>query len=282
MARFYKPTSPGRRFGTVSDYSDVTKKAPERRLTEPARKTGGRNNAGRITCRHIGGGNRKRYRKIDFRRNKDGVPAVIEAVEYDPNRTPRIALLKYRDGERRYILQPAGVGVGDTVESGEKVEPRKGNCMPLKSIPTGMLVHNIELQPGRGGQMVRSAGSFAQLLAKEGNYCNVQLPSGEIRKVHVRCRATIGQLSNADNANIVYGKAGRRRWLGVRPTVRGTAQNPVSHPMGGGEGRSGGGRHPVSKWGKLAKGGKTRRTRNPSSKFIVRGRKRGRFQKAQK
>lgn len=275
----YKPTSPGRRFGTGADYSEVTKKAPERALTEPARKTGGRNNSGRITARHIGGGNRKRYRRIDFKRNKDGIPAVVEAIEYDPNRTPRIALLKYRDGERRYILQPEGLKVGDEVQSGEKVEPKSGNCMPLKSIPTGMPVHNVELTPGRGGQMIRSAGTFAQLLGKEGDYCVLLLPSGERRKVHARCRATVGQLGNSDNANIVYGKAGRRRWLGIRPTVRGTAQNPVAHPMGGGEGRSGGGRHPVSKWGKLAKGGKTRRNRKTSSKFIIRGRKKGRFQK---
>jgi len=279
MARPYKPTSAGRRFGTVSDFTEITRKAPFRPLTESQRKTGGRNNVGRLTTRHIGGGHRRRYRVIDFKRGKDGIPAVVEAIEYDPNRSPRIALLKYRDGERRYILHPEGLKVGDTVESGEKVEPRVGNCMPLKAIPTGMRIHNIELLRGRGGRLVRAAGSAAQLLAKEGEYADILLPSGAIRKVHVRCRATIGALGNADHANIVWAKAGRRRWLGIRPTVRGTAQNPVSHPMGGGEGRTGGGRHPVSKWGKLAKGGKTRRSVSRTDPFIVRGRKKGRFQR---
>lgn len=277
--REYKPRSPGRRGATVSDFAEITKKRPEKNLTEPIKKTGGRNNVGRMTMRHIGGGNRRRYRIIDFRRAKDGVTAVVEGVEYDPNRSTRIALLKYKDGERRYILHPEGLKVGDEVQSGDKVEPKTGNCMPLKNIPTGLYVHNVELTPQRGGQMVRSAGSFAQLLAKEGDYCDLLLPSGSIRKVHARCRATIGQLGNSDHQNIVYGKAGRRRWLGIRPRNRGTSMNPVAHPMGGGEGRSGGGQHPVSKWGKLAKGGKTRRSGRVSDRFIIKGRKKGRFQK---
>lgn len=278
--REYKPTSPGRRGATVSDFAEITKWKPERSLTEPLKKTGGRNNVGRLTMRHIGGGNRRRYRFIDLKRDKDGVRGVVEAVEYDPNRTARIALVKYKDGERRYILHPDGLKVGETVESGEKVEPKVGNCMPLKNIPTGLLLHNVELVPGRGGQIVRAAGGFAQLVAKAGNYADVLLPSGSIRKIHVRCRATIGQLGNIENSNIVWGKAGRRRWLGIRPTVRGSAMNPCSHPMGGGEGRRAGGRHPVNFTGrKLAKGGKTRRTGKPSDNFIVRGRKKGRFQK---
>ena len=274
--REYDPITPGRRGASVSDYSDLTKWKPEKGLTEAMRKTGGRNNVGRLSVRHIGGGNRKRYRHIDFRRDKDNVPGVVEAIEYDPNRSPRIALIKYKDGERRYILAPQGLGVGDEVLSGDKVEPRVGNAMPIRSIPTGQLLHNLELTPGRGGQMVRTAGAFAQLLAKEGNYADVLLPSGEIRKVHVRCRATIGQLGNSDWANVVLGKAGRTRWLGVRPTVRGKAMNPVSHPCGGGDGRGGVGRHPCNwKGTKLAKGGKTRRTKKPSQKFVVRFRRAG-------
>lgn len=281
--RQYKPTSPGRRFATVSDFAEITTDKPFKPLTEPLRKTGGRNNVGRLTTRHIGGGNRRRYRRIDFQRDKNDIPAIVESIEYDPNRTARIALLKYKDGERRYILWPIGMTVGEEITSGEKVEAKVGNAMPLKSIPTGLLIHNVELTPGRGGQLARSAGSFAQLLAKEGNYADVLLPSGEIRKIHVRCRATIGQLGNVDSANITWGKAGRRRWLGIRPTVRGTAMNPVSHPMGGGEGRSGGGRHPINwKGTKLAKGGKTRRSKKPSDKFILRFRKAGRFQATRK
>ncbi len=281
--REYKPTSAGRRGATVSDFSEITRTTPEKRLTEPVRKSGGRNNVGRMATRHIGGGNKVRYRIIDFKRTKDDVPAVVEHIEYDPNRSPWIALLKYKDGERRYILHPAGLKVGDDVMSGEKVEPKVGNCMPLKNIPTSMYIHNIELTPGKGGQLARSAGSFAQLMAKEGNYADVALPSGEVRKIHVRCRATIGQMGNSDHAKIVLGKAGRKRWLGVRPTVRGTAMNPISHPMGGGEGRAGGGRHPINwKGTKLAKGGKTRRTKKPSQKFIIRFRKVGRFQNTRK
>lgn len=274
--REYKPITPGRRGATVSDFSDVTKTEPEKRLTEALRKTGGRNNVGRLSVRHIGGGHKRRYRIIDFRRDKDDVPGVVEAIEYDPNRSPRIALIKYRDGERRYILAPQGLNVGDEVLSGEKVEPKVGNCMPLRSIPTGLLIHNVELTPGRGGQLVRSAGTFAQLLAKEGNYADVLLPSGEIRKIHIRCRATVGQLGNADWANVVLGKAGRKRWLGIRPTVRGKAMNPISHPCGGGDGRGGVGRHPCNwKGTKLAKGGKTRRAKKPSGRFILRFRRQG-------
>jgi large subunit ribosomal protein L2 len=281
--REYRPTSAGRRGATVSDFSDVTRTEPEKRLTEAKPKTGGRNNVGRLSVRHIGGGHKMRYRFIDFKRDKDNVPAVVEHIEYDPNRSARIALLKYKDGERRYILCPEGLKQGDELASGEKVEPKVGNCMPLKNIPTSMYVHNIELTPGRGGQMARSAGTFAQLMAREGNYADVQLPSGEVRKVHVRCRATIGKVGNSDHANVVLGKAGRKRWLGIRPTVRGTAMNPISHPMGGGEGRAGGGRHPINwKGTKLAKGGKTRRTKKPSQKFIVRFRKAGRVQNTRK
>ncbi len=276
--RAYKATSPGRRFATVSDFAEITKSTPEKSLLTPLPKTGGRNNYGHRTMRHIGGGNKRMYRRIDFRRNKDGVLAKVESIEYDPNRSPRIALLRYADGEKRYILSPVGLKVGDELASGDQAEPKTGNCLPLQRIPLGSLVHNVEMNIGRGGQIARSAGTSAQLMARDGEYAHLLMPSGEVRMVHVRCRATLGQLGNIDHANIVYGKAGRRRWLGIRPTNRGTAQNPVSHPMGGGEGRSGGGRHPCSKWGVLAKGGKTRRRRKPSSRFILRGRKRGRFQ----
>jgi large subunit ribosomal protein L2 len=281
--REYRPTTPGRRGASVSDFSDLTVRKPHKRLTEPVRKTGGRSNVGRLTTRHIGGGVKRRYRFIDFKRNKDNVPGTVETIEYDPNRSARIALIKYRDGERRYILAPHGLTVGEEVLSGEKVEPRVGSCLPIKNIPAGMRVHNVELTPGKGGQIVRAAGTFAEIKAKEGNYAIVLLPSGEERRIHIRCRATIGQVSNIEWQNIVWGKAGRRRWLGIRPTVRGTAMNPVSHPMGGGEGRSGGGRHPINwKGTKLAKGGKTRRSKNRSQKFIIRMRKAGRFQKTRK
>jgi large subunit ribosomal protein L2 len=272
--RQYNPTSAGRRSGTVIDYKSVlTSKHPEPSLLAPIKKTGGRNNQGVITCRHIGGGNKRRYRLIDFKRDKDNIPARVESIEYDPNRTAFIALLLYQDGERRYILASKDIQKGETLMSGEKVEPKNGNCMPLKSIPLGLFIHNIELHRGKGGQMIRSAGTFAQLMAREGDYAHILLPSGEMRKVHVECRATIGQVSNVDWNNIWWAKAGRRRYMGIRPTVRGTAQNPVSHPMGGGEGRSGGGRHPCSPTGKLAKGGKTRKRRNPTSVFIIRHRK---------
>jgi large subunit ribosomal protein L2 len=269
----YKPTSPGRRSASVVDYTVLTKKAPEKRLLSVLNKTGGRNNQGTITCRHIGGGNRNQYRMIDFKRDKDNIPARVESVEYDPNRTAFIALLCYNDGEKRYIIAPKDVQAGEVLMSGERVEPKNGNTMPIKNIPLGLLIHNIELYRGRGAQMARSAGTFAKLMAREGEYAHIQLPSGEIRKVHVECRATIGQVSNTEYATIWLGKAGRKRWMGIKPTVRGTAQNPVSHPMGGGEGRSGGGRHPCSPWGKLSKGGKTRKRRRPSSSFIIRRRK---------
>jgi large subunit ribosomal protein L2 len=272
---YYKPTSAGRRFASVSDFSEITTDKPEKSLLEPIRKTGGRNNEGKITAAHIGGGSRRHYRIIDFKRRKDNVPAKVASVEYDPNRSTRIALLHYADGEKRYILAPNNLKVGRIVLSGEKVEPESGNCMPLKNIPLGMDIHNIELRVGQGGQLVRSAGGVAKLLAKEGDYAHIVLPSGEIRKLFLECRATIGQLGNLDHANIRIGKAGRNRWKGIRPHVRGVAQNPVSHPLGGGEGRSGGGRHPCSRTGLLAKGGKTRKKKSLSSKFIIRRRRIG-------
>jgi large subunit ribosomal protein L2 len=272
---YYKPTSAGRRFASVSDFSEITTDKPEKSLLEPIRKTGGRNNEGKITAEHIGGGSRRHYRIIDFKRRKDNVPAKVASVEYDPNRSARIALLHYTDGEKRYILAPNNLKVGRTVLSGEKVEPESGNCMPLKNIPLGMDIHNIELRVGQGGQLVRSAGGVAKLLAKEGDYAHIVLPSGEIRKLFLECRATIGQLGNLDHINIRIGKAGRNRWKGIRPHVRGVAQNPVSHPLGGGEGRSGGGRHPCSRTGLLAKGGKTRKKKSLSNKFIIRRRRIG-------
>lgn len=272
MLKYYKPTSPGRRFASVVDFSELTRKEPEKALLEPLPKSGGRNNAGNYTARHRGGGAKRLYRIIDFKRGKDGVPASVASIEYDPNRSARIALLHYKDGEKRYILAPEGLKVGDTVVSGEQVEPKVGNTMPLKNIPLGMQIHNVELQIGRGAQMVRSAGSVATLLAREGGYAHVVLPSGEIRKVHENCRATIGQLGNLDHINVTYGKAGRRRHMGKRPRVRGVAMNPVSHPMGGGEGRSHGGRHPCSRTGVLSKGGKTRGRRTISNRFIIRRR----------
>jgi len=267
-----KPTTPSNRFTALDDFSDITKTEPEKSLLEPLKKTGGRNNRGRITSRRRGGGHKRMYRRIDFRRNKDGVPAKVAAIEYDPNRSARIALLHYADGEKRYILAPKGIEVGQRVVSGERVEPKVGNCMELRHIPGGMPIHNIELRPGRGGQLVRSAGLAATITAKEGNYAHIVLPSGEVRKVHLSCRATIGQVSNVEHASRSLGKAGRKRWLGRRPRVRGVAMNPVAHPMGGGEGRSSGGRHPCSPWGKPAKGGKTRSPRKPSNAMIVRRR----------
>ena len=272
---YYKPTSAGRRFASVSDFSEITTDKPEKSLLEPIRKTGGRNNEGKITAEHIGGGSRRHYRIIDFKRRKDNVPARVASVEYDPNRSARIALLHYADGEKRYILAPNNLKVGQTVMSGEKVEPESGNCMPIKNIPLGLDIHNIELRVGQGGRLVRSAGGVAKLLAKEGDYAHIVLPSGEIRKLFLECRATIGQLGNLDHKNIRIGKAGRNRWKGIRPHVRGVAQNPVSHPLGGGEGRSGGGRHPCSRTGLLAKGGKTRKKKSLSNKFIIRRRRIG-------
>jgi large subunit ribosomal protein L2 len=276
--RSRNPVTASTRFTTFPDFAEITKSEPERRLTEHLSKSGGRNNTGRLTVRHRGGGNKRRFREIDFSRDKDGIEATVEAIEYDPNRSSRIALLKYRDGERRYILWPAGLKVGDKVYSGEKVEARTGNSMPLKSIPTGLYVHNVELTPGRGGQIVRSAGTFGQLLAKEGNYAHVLLPSGEIRQIHQNCRATIGQVGHIEHSLMTIGKAGRKRHMGWRPTVRGTAMNPVSHPNGGGEGRKIG-KPPVSVFGQIAKGGITRNWRKPSSRFVVRMRRSGSNQK---
>jgi len=270
----YNPTSPGRRHGSVLDFSELTKKKPEKSLLRPLKKSGGRNNRGRITSRRRGGGHKRRYRLIDFKRNKDGVPAVVNAIEYDPNRSARIALLFYADGEKRYVLAPQGLRVGQTVSSGPDAEPLPGNCKALGDIPMGLQVHNIELNPGRGGQLCRTAGSSAQLTAREGDYAVILLPSGELRRVHVRCRATIGRLGNTDHQNVKLGKAGRKRHLGRRPEVRGTAMNPIDHPMGGGEGRTAGGRHPCSPTSVLAKGGRTRRRNHPTDKFILRRRKR--------
>jgi large subunit ribosomal protein L2 len=271
----YKPTSAGRRFMSVSDFAEITKRKPEKKLTQALRKSGGRNAHGHITTRHMGGGHKRRYRVIDWRRDKDGVPAKVASVEYDPNRTARIALLHYKDGEKRYILAPVGVNVGDTLVSGDGVDIRPGNTLPIKSIPVGTVIHNVEMQPGSGGQMIRSAGSFGQLMAKEGTYAQIRLPSGEVRKVMQECKATIGQLSNIESASVRVGKAGKSRWLGIRPTVRGLAMNPVDHPHGGGEGKSGQGNpHPVSPWGQKTKGLKTRNNRR-TDKLIVSRRRPG-------
>jgi large subunit ribosomal protein L2 len=268
----FKPTSPGRRDMSGSDFADVTKTTPEKSLLTPLNKKSGRNNRGKITCRHRGGGTKRKYRVIDFRRNKFDIPAKVAAIEYDPNRTSRIALLFYADGEKRYILAPSKLCVGDTVISADAADIHPGNCLPISSIPTGTTIHNIELKIGRGGQMVRSAGAGATLLAKEGKYGLIRLPSGEVRKVLQRCRATIGQVGNIEHYSIKLGKAGRSRWLGRRPSVRGVAMNPVDHPMGGGEGRSSGGRHPCTPWGKPTKGFKTRKPKKASEKYIVKRR----------
>lgn len=266
-----KATSPGRRFQEYSAFEEITTDTPEKSLLRRLKKSGGRNVNGRVTCRHKGGGVRRHYRLIDFKRNKDGVPAKVATIEYDPNRSARIALLHYADGEKRYILAPFSLKVGDVVESGLGVDIKPGNSMPLEKIPLGTLIHNIELKSGKGGQIVRSAGTFAQLMAKETEYALVKLPSGEVRMVNLKCRATIGQLGNKDHENISIGKAGRTRWLGIRPSVRGVAMNPVDHPMGGGEGRSSGGRHPCSPWGKPTKGSKTRNNK-ATDRFIVKRR----------
>ncbi len=276
--RKYKPTSAGRRNASVSDFASLTKGVkPEKSLLRPLTKTGGRNNQGKITTRHRGGGHKRRYRIIDFRRNKDGVPAKVNSIEYDPNRTARIALLHYIDGEKRYIIAPEGLQAGDRLESGPDAPPTLGNCLPLKNILLGSAVHNIEMLPGRGGRMCRSAGSSATLVARESKWAQLTLPSGEIRRVPAACRATLGKVSNADHMAIVLGKAGRKRWLGRRPHVRGTAMNPVDHPHGGGEGRTKGGRHPVSPTGKSSKGGSTRQRRKASNKSIVRRRRSRRY-----
>ncbi len=273
--RRYKPTSPGRRFMSVSTFEEVTKQEPEKSLTAPLKKTGGRNKYGRITTRHQGGGHKRRYRVIDFKRLKDGVPATVAAIEYDPNRSARIALLHYADGAKSYILAPAGLEVGAKVESGPSADIKPGNALPLEAIPTGTLVHNVELNPGRGGQLARSAGAGVQLVAKDEGYGTLRLPSGEMRRVPLTCRATVGQVGNVDHGNVSGGKAGRSRWLGKRPAVRGSAMNPVDHPHGGGEGKSKGGRHPVTPWGVPTLGKRTRRKHKDSNKLIVRGRRRG-------
>jgi large subunit ribosomal protein L2 len=276
--RKYNPTSAGRRGATISDFSDLTPAAkPEKRLLRPLRRRGGRNNQGRITARHRGGGHKRRLRLIDFRREKDGVAARVASIQYDPNRSARIALLHYLDGDKRYILAPDGLRVGMQVENGPTSPPNVGNCMPLKNIPLGMDVHCIEMIPGRGATLCRSAGVSATLVAREAEWAQLTLPSGEIRRVPVDCRATIGKVGNADHMNIQLGKAGRKRWLGRRPHVRGTAMNPIDHPHGGGEGRTKGGRHPVSPTGKLAKGGHTRKRRKPSNAAIVRRRRSRRY-----
>ena len=271
----YSPRTPAIRFVRIVDRSGLSRVKPLKRLLRPTKKTGGRNFQGFITTRHIGGGHKQRFRLIDFRRDKLDVPGTVSSVEYDPNRSCRIALVKYRDGEKRYILAPKDLKVGDEVVSAEVAEPKVGNAMPLKNIPLGLQVHNIELVPGSGGKMVRSAGASAVLAAREGDYAHITLPSGEVRKVHVNCRATIGMVGNVEHMAISLGKAGRSRWLGIRPSVRGTAMNPVSHPLGGGEGRTKGGRHPCSPTGVLAKGGKTRKRRQPSDRFIIRRRRKG-------
>jgi large subunit ribosomal protein L2 len=266
--RTVKPTSPARRYLTYVTFDEITKTEPEKALLRPKRRTNGRNAAGRITVRHRGGGHKRQLRQVDFRREKFGIPARVAAIEYDPNRSARLALLFYRDGEKRYIVAPLGLKVGDTVMSGPQADILPGNALPIRNIPMGTLVHNVELQPGRGAQMCRSAGAQAQLLAKEGERATLKLPSGEVRTVPVACMATVGQVGNLDHENVSVGKAGRTRWQGFRPTVRGTVMNPVDHPMGGGEGK-GKGNHPMTPWGKPTKGYKTRRGARPSDRNIV-------------
>ena len=270
----YAPTSPGRRGGSVLDRAEITRQKPEKSLLEPIKKTGGRNNYGRITSRHRGGGHKRRYRVVDFKRIKDGVPATVAHIEYDPNRSARIALLHYADGEKSYIVWPKGLSQGDIVSSGADAEPKVGCAMELKDVPIGMTIHNVELRPGQGAKMVRSAGASARLAAREGDYAFLALPSGELRRVHVTCRASIGEVGNADHQNVKLGKAGRSRHMGRRPHVRGVAMYPAAHPHGGGEGRTKG-KHPVSPWGKPAKGQKTRNRRKTSNSFIVRRRRKG-------
>jgi large subunit ribosomal protein L2 len=269
--RKYKPTTPGRRGASVSDFSEITRSTPEKSLLRPLTKTGGRNSAGRITTRHIGGGHKRQYRVIDFRRNdKDGIPATVAHIEYDPNRTARIALLHYVDGTKRYIIAPNKLSQGDAIEQGPKADIKPGNNLPLRNIPVGTVIHAIELKPGGGAKLGRSAGAAIRLVAKEGSWAQLRLPSGEIRNVDANCRATIGEVGNAEQSNLNWGKAGRKRWKGVRPTVRGVAMNPVDHPHGGGEGKTSGGRNPVTPWGQ--KEGRTRKPNLPSDKQIVRRR----------
>lgn len=265
----YTPITPGRRFMTTADFSELTKTEPEESLLVAKKSTGGRNNLGRLTARHRGGGHKKQYRIIDFKRNKHGIPATVKTIEYDPNRTVRIALLHYADGEKRYILAPLGLTVGEVLMSGPDVEVKTGNALPLENIPTGIPIHNIELTPGRGGQIVRSAGCSAVIIAKEGKFARIKMPSGEVRLISIKCYATVGQLGNVEHDTISIGKAGRSRWLGRRPKVRGVAMNPIDHPLGGGEGKSSGGRHPVSPWGMPTKGYKTRKKNKLSNKYIV-------------
>ena len=268
-----KPTTPGTRFKSDYTFEEITKSVPERSLTAALKKSGGRNNHGRITARHIGGGHKRRYRKIDFKRDKHNVPANVFSIEYDPNRSSRIALLHYADGEKRYIIAPNGLKVGDKVISGSGSEIAVGNTLPLKEMPLGSFIHNVELKPGKGGQLGRSAGSALQLMAREGDYAQLKMPSGEVRMISVNCLATFGLVGNTEHENISLGKAGRTRWLGRRSYVRGVAMNPVDHPMGGGEGKTSGGGHPVSPWGQKAKGLKTRKRKNRSNKYIIKRRK---------
>ncbi|NOT33822.1 MAG: 50S ribosomal protein L2 [Candidatus Eisenbacteria bacterium] len=268
----FRPLTPSLRHTVVPDYKEITRRSPLKSLTEPIRKTGGRDNYGHVSMRWIGGGHKQRYRIIDFRRTKDGIPARVASIEYDPSRSARIALLNYFDGERRYIIAPDGLKVGEIVQSGLDAEIKPGNCLPLRAIPVGTNVHNLELMPGRNSRVARAAGSFCQLMAKEGDYAQLRLPSGEVRSFHVNCRAVVGQVGNLDHENVSIGKAGRSRWLGRNPSVRGVAMNPVDHPMGGGEGKTSGGRHPCSPWGKITKGLKTRK-RKLSDSLIVRRRK---------
>lgn len=270
----YKPTTPGRRDMTVSSFREITKTKPEKSLLEPLKSSGGRNNTGRTTTRHRGGGHKRMYRIIDFKRNKDGIPAKVAAIEYDPNRSARIALLHYADGEKRYILAPLGIKVGDVLESGPDADIRPGNALPLANIPVGTMIHAIEMKPGKGAQIARSAGATAQLMAREGNYATIRIPSGEFRLIHVACRATVGQVGNVEHENIVIGKAGRSRWLGRRPHTRGVAMNPVDHPHGGGEGKAPiGMARPVTPWGKPALGYRTRKKNKQSDSMIVRRRR---------
>ncbi|MBI3110854.1 MAG: 50S ribosomal protein L2 [Ignavibacteriales bacterium] len=274
--RKLRPMTPATRFYSISTFEEITKTEPEKALLRKLKKSGGRNNLGRVTSRHRGGGHKRRYRLIDFKREKHGVNAAVASIEYDPNRSARIALLHYADGEKRYIVAPDGLKVGQVLQSGSGVEVQLGNALPLQEIPVGTFIHNVEMRPGKGGQLGRSAGNSLQLMAKEGDFAQLKLPSGEVRKVRVNCYATVGTVSNGDHENISLGKAGRSRWLGIRPHSRGMAMNPVDHPMGGGEGRSksgGGWQHPESPWGKYAKGLKTRKKKNPSNKYIVKRRK---------
>ena len=270
--RKFRPVTPTRRHAVLPDFAELTRRKPLKSLTQRKLKTGGRDNYGHVSSRWIGGGHKQRYRLVDFRRDKDGVPARVASIEYDPNRSARIAQLNYLDGERRYIIAPDGLRVGEMVQSGADAEIKAGNCLPLKNIPLGTNIHNVELFPGRNARVARSAGAFCQLMAKDGNYAQLRLPSGEVRSFHVNCRAVVGQVGNLDHENVSFGKAGRTRWLGRLPSVRGVAMNPVDHPMGGGEGKSSGGRHPCSPWGQISKGLKTRKAKL-SDKLIVRRRK---------